>query len=140
MAETPREAALALVTRYYDAFNRNDIPAMLSCLSESVAHDVNQGGRRTGKQAFSQFCAHMDRCYSEQLKDIVVMASEDGRRAAAEFVVHGVYKSTDGDLPPAKGQTYTLPAGAFLDIADGTISRVTTYYNLQDWIAQVAKS
>jgi hypothetical protein len=30
-----------------------------------------------------------------------------------------------------------LPAGAFFAIRDGKISRVTTYYNLTDWIAQV---
>jgi hypothetical protein len=31
-----------------------------------------------------------------------------------------------------------LPAGTFFSIRDGKISRVTTYYNLTDWIAQVA--
>jgi steroid delta-isomerase-like uncharacterized protein len=65
------------------------------------------------------------------------MASDDGRRAAAEFVVDGVYKAADADLPPARGQKYRLPAGAFLEVRDGRIARVTTYYNLQDWLAQV---
>lgn len=137
MSETPREAAVGLASRYYDAFNRGDVAAMLACLSEDVAHDVNQGGRRTGKAAFAEFCAHMDRCYAERLEDIVIMASDDGRRAAAEFIVNGVYKATDSDLPPAAGQTYRLPAGAFLDVSDGRIARVTTYYNLQDWLRQV---
>jgi len=43
---------LALVRRYYDAFNRGDVKAMADCLSDDVVHDVNQGGRRMGKQAF----------------------------------------------------------------------------------------
>jgi hypothetical protein len=30
-----------------------------------------------------------------------------------------------------------LPAGAFLAIADGKITRLTMYYNLADWTAQV---
>jgi hypothetical protein len=30
-----------------------------------------------------------------------------------------------------------LPAGAFLEVAGGRITRITTYYNLQDWLAQV---
>lgn len=136
-SNSPRESALALVRRYYDAFNRGDVAGMLDCLADDVAHDVNQGGRRLGKIAFAEFCAHMERCYAERLEDVVVMASDDGRRAAAEFVVNGVYKATDSDLPPAAGQTYRLPAGAFLEIRDGRIARVTTYYNLQDWLAQV---
>ena len=65
------------------------------------------------------------------------MASKDGRRAAAEFIVHGEYLSTDEGLPPAKGQRYELPAGTFFELSDGRISRVTTYYNLADWTAQV---
>jgi hypothetical protein len=32
-----------------------------------------------------------------------------------------------------------LPAGAFFEITDGLISRVSVYYNLADWIAQVSR-
>ena len=129
--------AVELVRRYYDAFNRGDVEAMLACLTDDVAHDVNQGGRETGKAAFRAFMARMDRCYRERLADIVVMAAEDGRRAAAEFVVHGTYLATDEGLPEARGQTYVLPGGAFFDIRGGRIARVTNYYNLQDWLRQV---
>jgi len=52
-------------------------------------------------------------------------------------VVHGKYIATGEGLPPAKGQTYVLPAGTFFEIDDGLITRVTTYYNLKDWTAQV---
>ncbi len=64
--------------------------------------------------------------------------SKDGTRAAAEFNVNGTYLNTDTDLPPAQGQKYLLPAGTFFAIRDGKIARVTTYYNLTDWITQVA--
>ena len=66
-------------------------------------------------------------------------ATRRGVRAAAEFTVHGKYLATAEGLPAANGQSYTLPAGIFFEIDDGLISRVTTYYNLQDWIAQVSK-
>ncbi|MBV9051894.1 MAG: nuclear transport factor 2 family protein [Hyphomicrobiales bacterium] len=129
--------AEALIGRYYEAFNAGDTKAMLACLSEDVRHDVNQGRSRVGKKLFSEFCAHMARCYKERLSDIVIMASPDGKRAAAEFVVHGEYLATDEGLPPAKGQRYELPAGTFFALSDGRITRVTTYYNLADWTAQV---
>lgn len=132
-----RTDALALLTRYYDAFNRGDNAAMLACLSDDVAHDINQGARQSGKAAFAAFLAHMDRCYRERLSDIVVMANDQGTRASAEFVVHGTYLATDEGLPEAAGQTYELPAGAFFDLAEGAITRVSVYYNLADWTAQV---
>lgn len=130
--------AIELVTRYYDAFNRGDTDAMLALVSDDVRHDVNQGGVRTGRAAFAEFSAHMARCYREHLSDIVVMASPDGTRAAAEFIVEGEYLATDEGLPEARGQRYRLPAGTFFSIEGGRITRVTTYYNLKDWIAQVS--
>lgn len=132
-----RAATLALLERYYAAFNAGDWQGMLDCLADDVAHDINQGGRQVGKAAFTAFLAHMERCYKERLEDIVLMASEDGRNAAAEFVVHGAYLTTDDGLPEADGQTYVLPAGAFLAIEGGRIARLTMYYNLADWTAQV---
>lgn len=132
-----RAETLALLERYYTAFNAGNWQGMLDCLTDDVAHDINQGERVTGKARFAEFLAHMERCYKERLEDIVLMASDDGTRAAAEFVVHGRYLATDEGLPEAAGQTYVLPAGAFLAIADDRIARLTMYYNLADWTAQV---
>ena len=132
-----REATEALIKRYYDAFNRGDSEGMLACLADTVVHDVNQGERRTGKDRFRAFNARMAHLYQERLERIAVMSSADGTRAAAEFMVHGVYKNTDEGLPPATGQTYALPAGTFFAIENGLITRVTTYYNLTDWLLQV---
>jgi steroid delta-isomerase-like uncharacterized protein len=128
----------ALVRRYYDAFNGGGSEAMLACLTDDVIHDINQGERRTGKDKFRAFNARMAHHYREQLENIAVMVSKDGARAAAEFNVNGTYLETDSGLPEAKGQTYILPAGTFFAIRDGKIARVTTYYNLTDWIAQVS--
>ena len=127
-----------LIKSYFDAFNANETPAMLACLSEDVAHYVNEGEIRRGRAAFETFCAHMSECYDETLTDMVIFVSEDGARAAAEYTVNGTYLKTDAGLPEARGQTYQLPAGSFFSIVDGKISRVTTYYNLGDWTRQVS--
>lgn len=133
-----RETTMALIERYYAAFNAMDIEGILACLTDDVAHDINQGDRETGKDAFRAFLGRMDHAYSEQLSDIVIMTSPDGRNVAAEFMVHGVYKVADEGFPAANGQSYVLPAGGFFRISDGKIARVSVYYNLADWIAQVS--
>jgi steroid delta-isomerase-like uncharacterized protein len=137
MSTTQRDEAEALIRRYYQKFNAQDVASMTACLAETVVHDVNQGERRKGKAKFTVFLEHMNRCYREELRDLVVLSSADGKRVAAEFVVHGKYLATDEGLPAATGQTYVLPAGAFFEVANGAITRVTTYYNLKDWTAQV---
>ncbi len=133
-----RQKTAALIRRYFDAFNGGDSDAMLACLTTDVIHDVNQGERRHGLDRFKAFNARMTHHYRERLEDVAVMVSRDGVRAAAEFNVHGTYLNTDEGLPAAKGQQYVLPAGTFFAIRDDKISRVTTYYNLTDWIMQVS--
>ena len=132
--------AKALIENYYTAFNGGDMETFLKLLTDDVVHDINQGERESGKEAFRQFMARMNHNYKEQLVDMVIMTTDDGSRAAAEFVVLGEYLRTDEGLPPAKGQKYRLPAGAFFDIRDGRVARITNYYNLQDWIDQVSKA
>ncbi|ARE39270.1 Isopropylmalate/homocitrate/citramalate synthase [Rhodovulum sp. P5] len=127
-----------VIERYFAAFNAGDTPGMLAELSEDIDHHVNEGKIRRGKPAFAEFCAHMSRCYRETLTDMVIFTTADGTRAAAEYVVNGTYLETDEGLPAATGQTYRLPAGSFFTLKDGKISRVTTYYNLADWLAQVS--
>jgi steroid delta-isomerase-like uncharacterized protein len=132
-----REGTIRLVQAYYDAFNCGDVAGMVALLADDVAHDINQGGREVGREAFRAFMARMARSYRERLRDIVVMATDDGTRAAAEFVVDGTYLATDEGLPEAKGQTYSLAGGAFFEARGGRIARVTNWYNLQDWLRQV---
>lgn len=130
-------ASESLVRAYYDAFNRGDMPAFLALLTDDVVHDINQGRRESGKMNFAAFMERMNGAYRERLADIVVMTEPTGRRASAEFVVHGEYLRSDAGLPEARGQKYELPAGAFFEIRDGKVARVTNYYNLENWIAQV---
>lgn len=133
-----QQATIDLIKRYYAAFNAGDMPTFESLLADDVAHDINQGARETGKAAFRAFMQRMNESYKERLTDIVVFANGDGTRAAAEFVVNGEYLRSDPGLPPAHGQKYVLPAGAFFEVRGGKVARITNYYNLQDWIAQVS--
>ncbi|MBB2167662.1 SnoaL-like domain-containing protein [Gluconacetobacter aggeris] len=129
--------ARAVIESYYRIFNSGDRAAFLALLTDDVVHDINQGGSESGATAFRAFLQRMDRCYREEIRDVVVMVNDDGSRAAAEFVVHGTYLSTDEGLPEAAGQTYVLPAGAFFTLREGKVARISNYYNLPEWTRQV---
>ncbi|MCO4786922.1 ketosteroid isomerase-related protein [Marinomonas atlantica] len=132
------QTTVELLQKYYEAFNAQDMGTFLSLLTDDVVHDINQGDREVGKDTFAAFMDRMNQNYKETITDIVVMSNVAGDRAAVEFTVLGEYLATDEGLPEANGQTYKLPAGAFFDIREGKVSRVTNYYNLEDWIAQVS--
>lgn len=132
-----QQQTLELIKAYYDYFNAGDMEGFIGLLTDDVAHDINQGARETGTAAFQQFMVKMNTSYKEQLVDIEIMVNADGSRAAAEFVVLGEYLKTDEGLPEANGQTYRLPAGAFFEVRDNKVARISNYYNLEDWLAQV---
>jgi steroid delta-isomerase-like uncharacterized protein len=134
---TLQQQAHALIQTYYTTFNAGNREAFLALLTDDVVHDINQGGAETGRAAFEAFLARMDRCYREQVCDLVVFANEDGTRGAAEFYIEGEYLATDEGLPPAAGQRYRLRVGAFFDLQEGKVRRVTNYYNLEEWLRQV---
>ncbi|MBL8670122.1 MAG: nuclear transport factor 2 family protein [Alphaproteobacteria bacterium] len=134
-----REKAERTIRAYYAAFNRQDLDGFLDLLADDVVHDINQGKREKGKPAFRRFLKRMNELYRETVVDLVVMASADGRRAAAEFTIRGTYLKSDKGLPPASGQAYVLPVGAFFALKRGKVARVSNHYNLNDWLAQVAK-
>ncbi|MBV9735624.1 MAG: nuclear transport factor 2 family protein [Acidisphaera sp.] len=139
MAE--RAEAERIVRAYYDAFNAGDVEGFLALLTDDVVHDISQGGREIGRDAFAGFLARMNRCYQERVTDLVIMTDESGSRAAAEFLVHGIYVQTDPGVPagtcPATGQRYVLPAGAFFTLRDGQVARIANHYNLAEWVTQV---
>ncbi len=133
------QTTIDLINNYYQAFNAGDMNAFLNLLDDNIIHDINQGGIQTGKDVFKKFMDHMNQCYKENIRDITIMTNTDGSSAAAKFMVDGAYLATDNGFPEATQQKYSLPAGSFFDIKNGKITRVTTYYNLPEWLKQVSE-
>ncbi|MCF2446241.1 nuclear transport factor 2 family protein [Dyadobacter sp. CY345] len=131
-------AALDIVKQYYNAFNEKNFEGMLALLHPEVRHEPNQGEVRVGIEKFTEFMKMMDDSYEETLTDIVFFTEPTDKRVSAEFIVNGIYKKADEGFPEAYGQKYVIPAAAFLEVTDGKISRVTTYYNLEHWIKLVS--
>ena len=125
------------ITAYFVAFNAGNPEGMLALVSDGIEHHVNQGEVRHGKPAFAAFLAMMQDAYREEARDLVIFTGPDGRMAA-EFTIHGTYLQTQDDCPPASGQGYVLPVGSFFALRDGKITRVTTCYNVSDWVNQVS--
>jgi steroid delta-isomerase-like uncharacterized protein len=126
-----------LIRTYYETFNSGNREALLALLHPDVVHEINEGGVEVGVPAFRAFLGRMDRSYRETVEKLQVFTGEDPSRAAAEFYINGKYLVTDEGLPPATGQTYYLRVGAFFEIKDGKVARVSNYYNLAAWMKMV---
>jgi steroid delta-isomerase-like uncharacterized protein len=131
-------SALKTVQQYYNHFNNRNWEGMLSLLDPAIRHEPNQGDVRIGIELFTAFLQNMDESYAETLHDMVFFTEPTKTRVSCEFVVHGIYKKGEDDMPKAHNQTYVLPAASFLEVKNGKITRVTTYYNLPLWIKLVS--
>lgn len=123
-----------LIINYYDYFNKKDWDALSDLLDENIIHDRNQENRVIGQKSFHEFLIAMGKCYDETISDLAIFEHSSNERFATEFTVDGSYIKTDINLPPATGQKYRLSAGAFFQVNNGKITRVTGYYNLNEWI------
>ncbi len=131
--------ALEIAERYYAHFNKREWEGMLDLVAGSIRHEPNQADApRIGKELFREFLEKMDTAYEETLTDMVFFTEPSGEKVAVEFMVNGIYKQGEAGFPAARGQRYVLPAGAFLTITDEKIARITTYYNLEEWIRLVS--
>lgn len=131
--------ALEIAQQYYNCFNQRNWSGMLALLDPEIRHEPNQGEPRIGLALFEDFLKLMDDSYEETLTDMVFFSEPDNTRVAVEFVVNGIYKKGEEGLPEAHGQSYILPAAAFLEVKNDKITRVTTYYNLPLWIKLVSE-
>jgi len=129
--------SLDIIKNYYQSFNNKTYDGMLNLLHDSIIHDINQGEQQIGKNQFNIFLQNMDNYYNETLTSFQYMSNHDGSRIAVEFICDGVYKKTCEGLPPAKGQKYHLNVVCIFEIKDSLISRISNYYNLEEWLAQV---
>lgn len=126
----------SLIQSYYQCFNQRDVEGRLALLGQGAVYEVSQGKTEVDKEVFRRFLLHMNRCYRGRIYALAVMINPDGSRGA-EFMLDGEYLQTDGDLPPASGQKYTLRVGALFEIGHGQITRVSNQYDLKDWIHPV---
>jgi len=134
-----RTATTSLLQRCFDAFNAGDHDLLLECVADDVALDLNRGRREIGKDKLRWFLALRMRHFEDRVADIAVMTDEGGGRAAAEFTLRGRYVATAEGLPPASGQTYSAPAGMFLEIDDGLITRASVQLDLDDFVARLSR-
>lgn len=116
-----------LVTALARALSDADHSAVLALMSEDVVHDPALGGREIGREAFRWHLAGQARHFREKIADLAVMVAEGGGRAAAEYTLRGTYLATLDGFAEARGQSYAVAGGMFVEIDDGRFSRLTAY-------------
>lgn len=135
-----QKQAIDLVKTYYTALDDKDMNQFFSLMDPNVVHEINQSAPEKGVDKFKDFMKRTSSSFNEKFDNIVILVSDDGKHAAAEWVDHGTYfKDYLGMDVGAHNQKYALTGAHFFEIRDGKIARVTSYYNMTNFAAQIRK-
>lgn len=123
-----------LVMRYYTAYNAENWQTCLSLLSPDVVHD-HPKGRESGKLSFER-SVFQAVCCRLQFSNISICASQSGRQAAAKYTILHRYLNTAPEMIQGSIPSHHLQGRSFFDVKGGLIRRITTYFDLKEWMGR----
>jgi steroid delta-isomerase-like uncharacterized protein len=119
----------ALVRRYVDRYNSNDVDGMLDCCSEDVVFESisNPGGsiRLNGKDEMREVIEATTRAFMERRQEVISILV-DGQRAAAETLFSGVATAEMGHLVRS-GEHVSIRGATLFELRDNKLARICDY-------------
>jgi steroid delta-isomerase-like uncharacterized protein len=126
--ETATEVA-ALVHRYVDSYNSNDVEGMLACCNDDVVFEsiTNPGGsiKLNGKDDLREVLVATTRAFSERRHQVVALIV-DGERVAAETVFSGVAAAEMGNAVRL-GDHISIRGATIFERKGARLSRICDY-------------
>ena len=119
----------ALVRRYVERYNANDVDGMLDCCAENVVFETisNPGGsiRLNGKAEMREVIEATTRAFRERRHEVVAILVE-GQRAAAETAFSGVAAAELGQFV-RPGEHVSIRGASMFEVSDNKLVRICDY-------------
>jgi len=119
----------ALVRRYVDRYNANDVDGMLDCCADDVVFETitNPGGslRLNGKDEMREVIEATTRAFRERRHEVVAILV-DGQRAAAETLFSGVAAAELGQYV-RPGEHVSIRGATMFELRDDKLARICDY-------------
>jgi steroid delta-isomerase-like uncharacterized protein len=119
----------ALVRRYVERYNANDVDGMLDCCAEDVVFEsvTNPGGsiRLNGKNEMREVIEATTRAFRERKHEVVAILV-DGQRAAAETLFSGVAAAELGHYV-RPGEHVSIRGATMFELRDDKLARICDY-------------
>jgi ketosteroid isomerase-like protein len=119
----------ALVRRYVERYNANDVDGMLDCCAENVVFETisNPGGsiRLNGKAEMREVIEATTRAFLERRHEVVAILVE-GQRAAAETAFSGVAAAEMGQFV-RPGEHVSIRGASMFEVSDNKLVRICDY-------------
>ncbi len=119
----------AIVRRYVDRYNANDVDGMLDCCADDVVFETvtNPGGslKLNGKDEMREVIEATTRAFRERRHEVVAILV-DGQRAAAETLFSGVAAAELGHhVRP--GEHVSIRGATIFELRDNRLARICDY-------------
>jgi steroid delta-isomerase-like uncharacterized protein len=125
-----------VVSSFYDAYARRDIEAMMSHVSDDIVEDLSGIGLVTGAEQEREFLTGVLAAFPDLATEVTRMLA-CGDVVAAEWRRHGTFSGAPWRGLPASGKPFAFRGGAFLEVHDQKITRITGYYDTAEFARQI---
>lgn len=119
----------AIVRRYVEHYNANDVDGMLECCAEDIVFEAvsNPGGslRLTGKDEMRELIAATTRAFHQRRHEVVSILV-DGEKAAAETVFSGVAAAELGNYV-RPGEHVSIRGATLFETRGDKLTRICDY-------------
>jgi len=119
----------ALVRRYVERYNSNDVEGMLECCADDVVFETvtNPGGsiRLNGKDEMREVIEATTRAFRERRHEVIAMIV-DGQRAAAETIFSGVAAAELGQAVRT-GEHVSIRGATIFELRNNRLARICDY-------------
>ncbi|WP_280236118.1 ester cyclase [Nocardia cyriacigeorgica] len=126
--ESEQRTTRAVIDGFYAAYARRDVDTMMTYVSDAIVEDLSGVGLVTGRLAEERFLRSLFAAFPD-LHTEVTRVVIDKNSACVEWQRHGTFTGADFHGTPATGRPFQFKGGAFIDVADGLITRINGYYD-----------
>ena len=125
-----------VVRDFYAAYARRDIDEMMSHVSDGIVEDLSGVGLVTGAQQEREFLAGVIASFPDLVTELTgVLACGDV--VAVEWRRAGTISGAPWTGLPASGKPFALRGGAFLEVSENKITRITGYYDTAEFARHI---
>ncbi len=126
-----------LIENFYSYFNSSRFIELFSLMDDRIVQEINYV-QTIGKNNVIENITSNKKYYNEKISNLIIMISENGCNASAQFTVNGEYLKTDDTAISASGQKYQLSVLNYFEIENNKIIKGCCFFDDDEWKCQVS--
>ena len=126
-----------LVQKFFDAYNRHDIDAVLATYAEGATYSSPRVGENVTREAMGNFVKVLWAAYPDASLELISTGDTGGGLVATQWMFHGTNTGTLPDGTPATGRTVAIRGATFAQFEGDKTRSERVYLDMENLFEQL---